>query len=111
MAPKHNQVDQKWRQHPNWPKNNQTQNSTVFYTYMCKHLKGKNMLAKLRGDWAIKKEKKCFKLCLSLMSFLCTIQLKRHCIKTKFLNAVICEINDIIGQNNVKLCNISVIHN
>ena len=38
------------------------------------------------------------------MSFLCTIHLKRLIAVKKKLNAVICEKNDVIGQNNVKLC-------
>ena len=47
-------------------------------------------------------KKLCFKLCLSSMSFLCTIHVKSS-ILTK-INAVICGKNDVIGQNNVKLC-------
>ena len=35
------------------------------------------LFTKLRPDWAVKKEKLCFKLCLSLMLFLCTVHLKR----------------------------------
>ena len=45
------------------------------------------------------------------MSFLCTIHLKRLiAVKKKKCNAVICEKNEIIGQNNVKLRTILVIH-
>ena len=53
----------------------------------------------LGGDWAVKKQKLCFKLCLSLMSFLCTIHLKRLIVvkKKKKKNAVICDKNDVIG--------------
>ena len=39
------------------------------------------------------------------MSFLCTIHLKKtDCSNNKQLYAVICEKNDVIGQNNIKLC-------
>ena len=38
------------------------------------------------------------------MSLLCTIHLKRLIAVLKKFNAVICEKNDAIGQNNVTLC-------
>ena len=47
----------------------------------------------------------CFKFCLSSMSFLCTRHVKRLiAVKKKKINAVICEKNDVIGQNYVNLC-------
>ena len=62
---------------------------------------------RVKGRLGSQEQKKmCFKLCLSSMSFLCTIHLKRLIAvkKHKNINAVICEKNDVIGQNNVKLC-------
>ena len=47
----------------------------------------------LREDWAVKKLLVCFKLHLSLMSFLCTIHLNRliAVFKKSKTKAVICE--------------------
>ena len=44
------------------------------------------------------------------MSLLCTIHLKKtDCSNKKSFNAVICEKNDVIGQNNVKLSDLKFI--
>ena len=55
----------------------------------------------LRPDWAAKNNNFVYEIDVI---FVCNTPKKTDCSKKTFFNAVMCEKNDAIDQNNVKLC-------